>query len=472
MTEPRRRLQNAAITRLLQDEATLGLWTQQILGYPVYPQLRLLHYRKALLAASGLAPGERGFREHAPQMSARITTSVRSAAKAMRVGLTGRDIWVLSSTNYRRRDDSGMFENIFTEHLRAQLGDRCVFLEKNLVKLPPQARSDLVFVDALHWSALGVGKIAARGLEYAVDRELAAAFAPTTRRRLAALAVCGSLLEHAYTSLLQRCRPRAVFVLNSYSEFVPAQRAAKRLGIPLIEIQHGIIHHSHPGYAYPATPPLSHAPDHIVTFGARFGEILEETADYWSGRWTVGGHTWLAERAAAAVRAPGVRRVVFFSQPEPDVQDQVNKLATELRRMLPSDVDVVIKPHPTERNSAPCYACAEATGVELASNLEDSYSLLGRCDLAVSVYSTVALEALAFPCISAVVRSPGWSEEIKSFVALGQLEVVTKAADLVRLLDRGDLPRERDAARALFGVGEPAPDYARLIAEVAANLRR
>ncbi len=462
--------QNPAIARLLRDEEEYGLWTQSILGYPVYPHVRLLHYRRALLALSGIELNERSFSEHASFMTSRVRTSLAGIVEHWSNRFEGRDIWVLSSSNYRRRD-GGALENIFTQHLVSQCDGRLVFLEKNLVNLPNQHRSDVCFVDALHWAALRAGKAAAPALAWAIERDIAQRFQPTSRRRMAALAVCGLLLERAYGNLLERHAPKAVFVLNSYSEFIPAQRAVKRLGIPLIEIQHGIIHHSHPGYAYPNALLPSHAPDHIVTFGARFGQILEETSPYWQGRWSVGGHAWLQKRAAGATHSGLQRAVVFFSQPEPDVQRQVGELATQVRRLLDPDVEVVLKPHPNERNTDIVYAQAIAAGVRLAGNLDDSYGLLARCNVAVSVYSTVALEALAFPCMSAVVRSSRWTEEIRAFVELGQLRAVEQAMDIVKLT-HADVQGTSsvESGRALFGVGEPHPDFERLIHDVAARI--
>jgi hypothetical protein len=467
MSENQPSHKNPAIGRLLRDESEHQLWSQLILGYPVYPLLRLNHYRRAVLELAGTTLKERSFREHTPHMSARIKTSVVTATEGLLSRFPKRDIWVLSASNYRRRNEAGVLENIFTQHLQEQLGDRVLYLEKNLVNLSAQHREDLLFVDALHWAALSAGKLSANATQFAIPSEVAKTFAPTGRRRLAALAIYGTVLERVYTALIERHRPKAVFVLNSYSEFVPAQRAIKRANIPLIELQHGIIHHSHPGYAYPDTPALAHAPDHIVTFGTRFGQILEETASYWKGRWSVGGHGWLQNRAQKASTSTTNSRVVLFSQPEPDVQRQVDDLAAQVRLLLSPDVEVFLKPHPNERNTESVYARAIAAGVRLAHSIDDSYSLLAQCSVAVSVYSTVALEALAFPCISAVVRSPRWTEEIHAFVQLGQLKPVDSAADIKSLTAASNERRDvHGAGRALFGIGEPVPDFERLVAEV------
>ena len=47
-----------------------------------------------------------------------------------------RDIWVLSSSSYRRKDDDGVFRCIFSEDLRAQLGDRLLFPPVSVRRLP------------------------------------------------------------------------------------------------------------------------------------------------------------------------------------------------------------------------------------------------------------------------------------------------------------------------------------------------
>jgi hypothetical protein len=468
MSERQASHKNSAIERLLRDETNHHLWSQSILGYPVYPLVRLNHYRRALLELAGTTLKDRPFREHTTHMSARIKTSLATAMEGVLSRFPKRDIWVLSASNYRRRNDAGILENIFTQHLQEQLGGRLLYLEKNLVSLSAQHREDLLFVDALHWAALSAGKMAANATQFAIRPDVAKKFAPTSRRRLAALAAYGTVLERVYAALIQRHRPKAVFVLNSYSEFVPAQRALKRANVPLIELQHGIIHHSHPGYAYPDTPLLAHAPDHIVTFGTRFGQILEETAPYWKGRWSVGGHGWLQRRAQSAHTRVNNPSVVLFSQPEPDVQQQVNALAAQVRLLLASDVEVVLKPHPNERNTESVYARALASGVRLAHSIDDSYTLLAQCSVAVSVYSTVALEALAFPCVSAVVRSPRWTEEIHAFVQLGQLKPVDSALDVVALTVGSVQTRDvNNTGRALFGIGEPTPDFERLLSDVA-----
>jgi hypothetical protein len=166
----------------------------------------------------------------------------------------------------------------------------------------------------------------------------------------------------------------------------------------------------------------------------------------------------------------GRRRILLFSQYDLPVRRQVLEVALQLRSALDADWHISIKPHPREPDTAAFYAPAVAEGVELIPPGADSYALLGRCELAVSVYSTVAIEALAFPCRSAVLRSPHWTEAITDLVADGILEVAEDGPGLARLAESNPPRASRDAvAEDLFGVSLPEPDFAALIERVRAD---
>jgi hypothetical protein len=147
----------------------------------------------------------------------------------------------------------------------------------------------------------------------------------------------------------------------------------------------------------------------------------------------------------------------------PAVQQQLRALALELRRSLPAQVRLVLKPHPAEKNVADVYAGLPEQGVVIAVPGSDSYELLGSCRVAVSVFSTIAVEALAFRCASVVLRSPHWFEDIRSFVQQGFIQAADGAADVVRVFRDTGPARQTGLDRALFGVGEPSLDFERLI---------
>ncbi len=467
---------NSAIEAVLRRERDGDLWNQEVLGFPVWPLERLRAYRSELLAdhpGAALASSQ-------PQGWARIRAELESLGSSMRDMTTrsrreGRDIWVLSSSGYRRGDDGEGPGCIFAEHLRRQLGARLLFVEFNTGRLPSLNRDDVCFIDAMQVPLLAGARASAPILSKVLGREqrrAMEALAPIPATRCVDRAVYGSALRSAAHRWLTRARPAAVFVLDSYGMFVPVQYAVKQRGIPLIELQHGLIHDSHPGYVMPDLPPgpATPLPDHLVCFGRHFGRTLDRASPYWQGRWSVGGHPWLQARVAEGDRAPDLG-VVLFGQYDRPVQERIDELATRVRRELPQAVSVVIKPHPREVDCEAVYRAALEEGVRLADPREDSYALLGRCRVAVSVFSTIAVEALAFPCCSAVVRSPFWSEPIADLVDQGLLAPVEEASEIVALAQGQDGTADRgEVARELFGVGEPALDFGRLIDDCQAAL--
>jgi hypothetical protein len=157
---------------------------------------------------------------------------------------------------------------------------------------------------------------------------------------------------------------------------------------------------------------------------------------------------------------------LIFSQYELPVRIQVRDVAAELRRRLPDDWDVVIKPHPRESDAAGFYAPSVDAGCALAPHGADSYAMLAGCELAVSVYSTLAIEALAFPCRSAVLPSDKWTESISELVEAGILEHARDGAELAELAQRDVAVAERGSvARDLFGIGLPDPDFDAVVAQ-------
>ncbi len=467
---------NAAIETVLRREREGDLWARRVLGFPVWPLERLRHYRAAYLEGAERS----AWRSAQPSGRARLAAEGRTVAASLRDlaerdprWCPTRDVWVLSSSGYRRSGDPARPECAFAEHLRAQLGDRLLFLEFNTARLPSQGRPDLCFVDAVQVPLLAGARLGGALLGPtlgALQRTALDPLRPTGAARAYDRAVYGRGLARVARCWLDAAPPRAIFVLDSYGMWVPLQREARRRGIPLIELQHGMIHDSHPGYVLPDDPavaaPDSPVPDHVVVFGDHFGRTLERAAPHWRGRWSVGGHPALAARVAEAAARKGDRDlVVLFDQYDDPVRRRMRDLAAALAARLAGDLRVVIKPHPRAPGSAAFYRESVDAGAELAGPGQDPYALLARCRLAVSEFSTVAVEALAFPCTSVVLRSPHWNEAIADLVEQGVLVAADDAAGVLRALargatDRGDLPR------ALFGIGAPPLDFARLVDRV------
>lgn len=465
---------NVALDRLMVAEEAGDLWARRVLGVPVWPIERLHQFRVQLLRSQlGQSAPPEPRQNPVNVLVARALGSLRDLSRGGPASRPHRNVWVLSSSNYRRPDAEGRYQCVFAEHLRRQLGDRVLFLERNNAGLPVQHRDDLLFIDAYLIAAEAISR-AAGPLVARSPAGSGARFpeSPASAAQLCQNAVYIRLLHGLARDWIRRARPEAVFVLNGYHLFIPFQIAAREAGIPLIELQHGIIHESHPGYVFGRMPELSHVPDHLLVFGRHFGELLDRESPLWRGRWSVGGQPWLKEkrRGLDDLADSAFDTVVVFSQRYEPVREAMRRLLAGLRSLIPRNLRLVLKPHPGEPDAAEYYGAG--TGVEFASPRDDTYELLRRCRLAISPYSTVAFEALAFRCRSAVLKSSLWMDDFRMLVEQGALTAVDGAAEVARLaaLPIGAGTHE-DLANRLFGVHEAEPDLARLIDQVRARTR-
>lgn len=451
---------NRAMAMLLDIEQREGLWGRELLGYPTWSHLRLRAYHhllggmRATPARARQAPGSERKRASARDILIKLARCLRQ-----------RDVWVLGSTMYRRAERSGNARSIFVKHLEAQLGQRLLFLETNPAHAEPHPDGNVVHLDGVRDAIRGACAGAARRLPGgAADGFRSLDHIGVSPREALHEALYGKVWRRFGRALVRAGRPRAVFVLCAYNQHIPIQLAVREAGIPLIEVQHGVIHESHPGYIFGTSLATGHLPDHLLVFGQRFGQLLDTSSPYWQGRWTVAGQPWLVDKVAQLDAHDSEDLVVLFSQNVPAVQTMLRQLALALRPLCSPTTRLVIKPHPAERK--PAYEGLPDSGIEVAAENADSYELLGRCRVAVSVYSTIAIEALAFSCRSVVLRSPHWFEDIARFVEAGYIQAADSPEDIVACLRRSAPGQSQSIARALFGVGEPRVDFEQLIASL------
>jgi hypothetical protein len=458
---------NAAIEKVLSAEQRGALFDQRVLGYPVWPLERLRRYHLEL--RDGVLVERTGpnapWKSRLQALQAPLSQGLRDArALAFSKSFEERDLWVLSTSMYRRPDAAGVPQCIFAEDLRAQLGDRLLFLERTTNDVRSEPRPDVVHLDAAHVSAMlsakAIGAFLGKGgVVSAAQRQ---AFAPMTPEYICQLALYGLAMEKLAESMIARNRPKAVFVLCGYQPFVPMQRAFRAAGIPLIELQHGLIHESHPGYVLGEGASCAHVPDHLIVFGDRFAQIAREASTHWRGRTTIGGHPWLRMKSEGVPPLEARGSIVLFSQPDVPVRAALLELARALVGRLPSGVRMIVKPHPRESDAAEYFGELSVLGVELAGADADSYALLRDCRVAVCVHSTIAIEAIAFGCTSAVTLPDLWSDEIRAMVDAGLLRAAVEPSDVLALLDA---PSQATAqhAREWFAVDRAPLDYTALL---------
>ncbi len=215
--------------------------------------------------------------------------------------------------------------------------------------------------------------------------------------------------------LLESLRPAALLTVDEYgrTEWLSAARQA---GIPVVAVQHGIIHPWHPGYQHRTRPAVRAVPQRTYTFGEFERRLLLEAGEYRPDEVVVAGSPRLdlveasvpSAQDAAALRAElGVgedERLLVISTTFAEVFRRFYApvaLASLIGRPL-EGVRVVIKLHPGEKDGdlylrlldglrAP--GDAQRTDVSVIKRV-DLYRLLAAADAHLGLYSTVLTEAV------------------------------------------------------------------------------
>jgi hypothetical protein len=287
-------------------------------------------------------------------------------------------------------------------------------------------------------------------------------------------------------------RPAGILLVNEYGrpEWLSA---ARRQGIPVAAVQHGLIHRRHAGYVLPGRTPALVLADRTYVFGP-FEQRLLTGGVYHDDEVRIGGSPrldllarrdagWTANDAAGdreALRTQlgaraGERLVVFSSTNNADIRRLVVAPALEgfLDRPLPG-VRLVVKLHPAE---APhdLYEWL-AAGLAAAGGFDpppisvirdvDLFTLLGAAEAHLGIHSTVLSDAVVAGVRNLVVVGfPG--SDLLDYVDRGVARPVRDGGDLLAALDEPP-PAPDDEARAAFLADQFQPGHAG--ARIAADL--
>lgn len=340
-------------------------------------------------------------------------------------------------------------------------------------------------------------------------------------------------LEYAFTVLMPRMagmvalmrrtiaavRPEVVVMLNEFGRLQRALVYAARLrGIPVVAMQHGVIHPDHPGYIFGPdevhpeggiTPPHVPIPDEMAVYGAYHKELLLD-AGYPDPAVVITGHP-RADRLHEAPRLydrekilrghgldPALPTVLWPTQthglPEEEniaYRDAMRALVGSAERRL----QVLIKLHPGEDPKATFYrdafdlkaprgtddtqdadlvARSGTLDVAVAGPDADIYGAIYATDLVVTRHSTTAMEAVALERPVVVLNLSGKPDPV-DYVEQGVARGVYRPEDLTPavlalLEDDTEQARHRPAyvARYLHSVDGRSVD--RLAERILAHL--
>lgn len=223
-------------------------------------------------------------------------------------------------------------------------------------------------------------------------------------------------LEAART-ILDRFQPALVFETASYdSASVAVNCIAQSSGVPVVEMQHGVLYPDHPGYSACAPPRVDIVrpiPDKIFVYGEWFRDSLELSSQFYTGDVVeVVGSPRLSNyknavllRGRARIRemtrsrlGVGPESILVTATTQPIVSTGIAQFLEQVVRLMPTSCYLCVKIHPGEMSHvrATYGRLSEHPRVRIITDEHsDLYDLLVASDIHTSVCSTVVLEAMA-----------------------------------------------------------------------------
>ena len=206
-------------------------------------------------------------------------------------------------------------------------------------------------------------------------------------------------------NILNKIKPKAVIIRCGYGRFPMAlSQACRELGIPPIELQHGLITAYLPAYRR-ATPTTNKdcIPEYLLAHGEIYAEMVRNGNLFDKDKVISTGYPYLQRTLIGRKNPPALKQsfspfphnILFTSQwiVATEIKDFIIKVADQLEHTH-INIGILFKPHPYDKND---YTdLRKNKHIILIDKYEDTFKLFSLADIHSTVYSTSGLEAMAF----------------------------------------------------------------------------
>lgn len=421
----------------LAIETECELFDIRVDGVPVWERVRRNLYGK-LLRKSGQFPDE-----------------MPSASIPVREYLTGIGLWLRNAVDrnpffapqrdvlvwgHERRKllDDGYWWDIYCDPLYENLDIDALHLEepfKNSHRKPARTER-LRYLDLIEYTGTfqrkagvtntGIPQRAEEKFRKAeLEFEKRIGVTPDVVKQIRHVVAVRRSTKWLYERLLDRIEPELVLVLISYDRETFVEVCQSR-GIPVVELQHGIIHEYHPGYHYPGERTKEAFPDFFFSFGDFWNDQAAFPID--DDRVISVGYPFLEWQQERYSSRSTRDQVVFVSQQSIGVS--LSKLAVEVSEQIPHDVVYKIHPGAYDTWKARYPWLTDADVRVVASDDPSLYQLFADSTIQVGVGSTALYEGLQFELATYIADLPS-SEYTRPLVEEGYASIITNAEELV-----------------------------------------
>ena len=226
----------------------------------------------------------------------------------------------------------------------------------------------------------------------------------------------------AYTRLLKKTRPDKIIMVTAYSQ-MPLIAAARDLGIPTYEVQHGTISTNHMGYYYPHCEAPPYMPDTLLAHGS-----------FWTRKPPLPKSIKTEIIGAAhvsAIQSPNPKtknQILFFSQGT--VAADLFPFAQQVAKAAP-DYHIIYRLHPSE--IADDYTSPDIANFEIRHGGDGFFDDLTGSEFIATVYSTTIYEAMACGA-KAIVAGLNGHNAVQDIIDNGDAVLAKTPDDFVKAL--------------------------------------
>jgi len=364
------------------------------------------------------------------------------------------DVFFLGSPRRKLRDD-GLWWDIYCDPIIEALDWSYAYFEAPYLNrhMVPQKTQGIRYLDApLYWATarqtLGIASVALSQAEKLLLKSIEEGIQSGCGVAIDVEQMVGiDLLRRkttlpAYLKLLERVRPRISLLVDSSGNETFIE-ACKTLGIPAVELQHGVMSRYTLSHSYVGEGRVKRTfPDYLFVFG----DYWKETIDYPIPKeriWSI-GFPYLESELRTCSNANRKRQLLFIS--EGTTGGEMSRFAVELAASRDLPWKIVYKLHPGEyarwRTEYPWLATAPLEVVD--DDTIPLYRLFAESQAQVGVCSTAVFEGLAFGLRTLLLDLPG-IEHVEYLLENGFAALVREPAEIAeRLRDRDSANRAVD----------------------------
>ena len=347
----------------------------------------------------------------------------------------------------RKKEPDGYWWDIYCDPIHENCDYDYVHFESDylLEHLLPAKTENLRYLDLIYYGSTIQRLLGASGpaIPTSVDDRLSEAEAEIQTRfdvDVDLHSLVRSQLDHRrtklwlYKRLLHRVDPEIVVLVVSYGEHDVIE-ACKHEGIPVVELQHGVIYRNHFGYSFPEDASIELFPDYLLVWG-----------NYWKtraqlpipeDRVSIVGFPYLEQQKQNYAGVSSKEQILFISQGT--IGEQLSRLAYEVNEHPAIDHDVVYKLHPGEYDRwQKEYPWLIDANLEIVDSSDPPlYELFAKSSAQIGVGSTAVYEGLCFNLETYVYDCPG-SSVLESLVNEGAAELVSSVDQLASSIGTGE----------------------------------